>query len=224
MYWKIRDFVEQVKQTLKEEKLHANTVDGWFKKLEEKGIHYISRTEETNEKVYDELDLRLAVFIKRKRNQKWSLSAIFNEIKNEFELRAFPVEDMETTNVAQMSGADTLNTGFIKELKGAFEEVAATQLSEIKNQFDEILKKLPDSKSREEEREERFKEMVARRRVEYQLEQEALIRWSTKPEEERIKRIGWFKKGENQEERNSFIKNYINENFESRIRKELELK
>jgi hypothetical protein len=223
LYWKIRDFVEQVKQTLKEKKLHVNTVDGWFKKLEEERIHYISRTTETNEKVYDELDLQLAVFIKKKRNQKWSLNAIFNEIKNEFELRPFPVEDEETRNVAQITGLDILNATFIKELKGAFEEVAASQLSEVKSQYEVILKKLPDYKSKEEEREERFKEMVARRRVEYQLEQEALIKWSTKPEEERIKRIGWFKKGENQEERNSFINNYINEKFESRLRKELGL-
>ena len=53
MYWKISDFVEEVNLTLKEEKLHVNTVYGWFKKLEEKRIHYISRTVDTNEKVYD---------------------------------------------------------------------------------------------------------------------------------------------------------------------------
>jgi hypothetical protein len=68
LYWKISEFVEKIKQTLQEEKLHSNTVDGWFKKSEEERIHYICRTAETNEKVYDELDLQLAVFIKRKRN------------------------------------------------------------------------------------------------------------------------------------------------------------
>jgi hypothetical protein len=223
LYWKIRDFVEKVKQTIKEEKLHVNTVDGWFKKLEEERIHYISRTEETNEKVYDELDLQIAVFIKKKRNQKWSLSAIFNEIKSEFELRPFPVEDEEITNVAQINGADFINATLIKELKGAFEEVAASQLNEMKNQYEEILSKLPDLKSKEEEKEERFKEMVARRRVEYQLEKEALVMWSTKPEEERLKKVGWFKKEENQEERNRFIKDHIDKNFEVRLRNELGL-
>jgi hypothetical protein len=223
LYWKISDFVEQVKKTSKEEKLHVNTVTGWFKKLEEDGIHYVSRTEETNEKVYDELDLQLAVFIKKKRNQKWSLSAIFNAIRSEFELRPFPVEDMETTNVAHINGVEFLNPTLIKELKGAFEEVAASQLDEMKVQYDEILKKLPDSKSKEEERETRFKEMVARKRVEYQLEKEALIKWSTKPEEERIKKVGWFKKEENQEERNRFIKDYVNMNFENRLKSELGL-
>ena len=64
MYWKISDFVEEIKQTLKEEKLHVNTVYGWFKKLEGKRIHYISRTVDTNEKVYDELDLQLRFLLK----------------------------------------------------------------------------------------------------------------------------------------------------------------
>lgn len=223
MYWKISDFVEQVKKTSKEEKLHVNTVTSWFKKLEEEGIHFVSRTEETNEKVYDELDLQLAVFIKKKRNQKWSLSAIFNAIRDEFELRPFPVEDMETTNVAHINSVEFLNPTLIKELKVAFEEVAASQLGEMKIQYDEILKNLSDSKSKEEEREARFKEMVARKRVEYQLEKEALIKWSTKPEEERIKKVGWFKIEENQEERNRFIKDYVNMNFENRLKNELGL-
>ncbi|WP_394239600.1 MerR family transcriptional regulator [Niallia oryzisoli] len=223
MYWKISDFVEQVKKTSKEEKLHVNTVTSWFKKLEEEGIHFVSRTEETNEKVYDELDLQLAVFIKKKRNQKWSLSAIFNAIRDEFELRPFPVEDMETTNVAHINSVEFLNLTLIKELKVAFEEVAASQLGEMKIQYDEILKNLSDSKSKEEEREARFKEMVARKRVEYQLEKEALIKWSTKPEEERIKKVGWFKIEENQEERNRFIKDYVNMNFENRLKNELGL-
>ncbi|KAA9021557.1 MerR family transcriptional regulator [Niallia endozanthoxylica] len=223
MYWKISNFVEEIKQTLQEEKLHINTVTGWFKKLEEEEIHYISRTAETDEKVYDELDLQIAVFIKKKRNQKWSLSAIFNEIKSEFELRSFPVEDEETTNVAHIKDIDFLNSKHLKELKGAFEEVAASQLGEMKSQYEEILSKLPNPRSKEEEREERFKEMIARRRVEYQLEKEALIMWSTKPEEERLKKVGLFRKEENHEERNRFIKDHIDKNFEVRLRNELGL-
>lgn len=223
MHWKISDFVEEVKQTLGEEKLHVNTVYGWFKKLEEEEIHYISRTVDTNEKVYDELDLRIAVFIKMKRNEKWALKAIFNELQKEFELRPFPVENKETTNVVYKNKTGALNDEILKELKSSFEEVAASQLGEVQNQYEKLLKKLPDSKSREEEKEERFKEMVARRRVEYQLEKEAQMAWATKPEEERMIKVGWFKKVENEDERKLFIKEYIHNNFENRLRKELEL-
>ena len=224
LYWKISDFVEEVKQTLKEEKLHVNTVYGWFKKLEENRIHYISRTVETNEKVYDELDLRIAVFIKMKRNEKWALKAIFHEIRDEFDVRPFPDENMETTNVAYNSGTDPLNSKLLEELKSSLAEIAATQLSEVQNQYEELLKKLPNPKNREEEREDQFKEMVARRRVEYQLEREAQMIWATKPEEERMEKIGWFKKVEKHEERDLFIKEYINRHFENRLRNELGLR
>ena len=47
--------------------------------------------------------------------------------------------------------------------------------------------------------------------------------WATKPEEERMEKIGWFKKVEKQEERDLFIKEYIDNNFESRLRNELGL-
>ena len=117
MYWKISNFVGEVKQTLKEEKLHVNTVYGWFKKLEEERIHYISRTVDTNEKVYDELDLRIAVFIKMKRNEKWALKAIFHEIRDEFDVRPFPDENMENTNVVHNSETDALNSTLFEELK-----------------------------------------------------------------------------------------------------------
>ena len=223
LYWKISDFVEEIKLTLKEEKLHVNTVYGWFKKLEEERIHYISRTVDTNEKIYDELDLRIAIFIRMKRNEKWAVKAIFDEVKNEFDVRPFPVENMETTNVVHNSGTDALNSKLLEELKSSLKEIAAAQFSEVQSQYEEILKKLPDPKSREEERENRFKEMVARRRVEYQLEREAQMIWATKPEEERMEKIGWFKKVEKQEERDLFIKEYIDKNFENKLRKELGL-
>ena len=222
MFWKISDFVEEVKTTLNEEKLHVNTVYSWFKKLEEKRIHYISRTVEADEKVYDALDLRIAVFIKMKRNEKWTLNAIFDEIKNEFEVRPFPVENKETTTIVHNHGTDASNSKLFEELKRSLEEIAASQLNEVQSQYEEILNKLPESKNREKEREERFKEMVARRRVEYQLEKEAQIAWATKPEEERMVKEGWFKKAENEEERNLFIKAYVHKNFENRLRKELD--
>jgi hypothetical protein len=223
LYWKISDFVEEIKLTLKEESLHANTVYGWFKKLEKERIHYISRTVDTNEKIYDELDLRIAIFIKMKRNEKWAIKVIFDEIKNEFDVRPFPVEIIETTNVVHNSDANALNSRLLEELKSSLKEIAAAQFSEVQSQYEEILKKLPNPKNREEERENRFKEMVTRRRVEYQLEREAQMIWATKPEEERMERIGWFKKVEKQEERDLFIKEYIDKNFENKLRKELGL-
>jgi hypothetical protein len=224
LYWKISDFVDQVKQALGEDKLHSNTVDGWFKKLEDDRIHFVTRTEETNEKVYDNLDLRLAVHIKKKRNEKWSLSAIFNEIKDEFELRPFPAESQGSTSAPQVIDLENLKSRLIDELRGSFEEVAASQLIEIKQHYESLLKQLPRPKTLEEEKEERFQEMIARRRVESQLEEEALNMWSTKPEEERFKKLGWFRKEEDFAAREFFVKGYVNERFADRLRAELGLR
>lgn len=221
LHWKISDFVEEVKQTLQEDKLHINTADGWFKKLEEEQIHYINRTEETNEKVYDELDLQIAIFIKEKRNEKWSLGAIFNEIKKEFELRPFPVDNRETINTPQVVDIESLKVKLLEELKSSFEEIAAAQSIELKQHYESLFKQLPKPKSIEEEKEERFQELVVRRRVEAQLEEAALNIWSTKPEKERFKKVGWFRKEEDLIARDHFIRNYINNHFEDKLRTEL---
>ncbi|MBT2687780.1 MerR family transcriptional regulator [Bacillus sp. ISL-47] len=223
MYWKISDFVEEIKYVLQEKRLHINTVDGWFKKLEEEQIHYVSRTEDSNEKVYESLDLELAIFIKRKRNEKWSLSAIFNEIKNEFELRPFPAQFKESTNVPQIVDIDTLKAKLIEEFKGTFEEVAAAQSEEIKRHYESLLKQLPKPKSPEEEKEEMFQEMVVKRRVESHLEEEALKMWATKPEEGRFRKTGWFRKEEDLRARDRFVKEYIDKNFADTLRGELGL-
>lgn len=223
MYWKISDFVEEIKRLLQENKLHINTVDGWFKKLEEERIHYVSRTEDSNEKVYDGLDLELAIFIKKKRNEKWSLRAIFDEIKNEFQLRPFPIDSKESTSVSGIVDIDTLKAKLIEELKVTFEEAAAAQSEEIKYHYESLLKQLPKPKSSEEEKEERFQEMVVKRRVESNLEEEALKIWATRPEEERVRRTGWFRKEEDLRARDRFVKGYIDKHFAGTLREELGL-
>ena len=144
LYWKISDFVEEIKLTLKEENLHVNTVYGWFKRLEKERIHYISRTVDTNEKIYDELDLRIAIFIKMKRNEKWAIKVIFEEVKNEFDVRPFPVENMEITNVVHNGDTNALNSRLLEELKSSLKEIAVAQFSEVQSQYEEIIKKLPD--------------------------------------------------------------------------------
>ncbi|GLO68462.1 hypothetical protein [Oceanobacillus kimchii] len=69
-FWKIGDFAKKLNK-------HTNTIDGWFRNLEsERSLHYIMRV--NGEKVYDELDFKIASFIIEQRNNKWSLNAIFD--------------------------------------------------------------------------------------------------------------------------------------------------
>lgn len=61
-YCKISAFSKQIGK-------HNNTIDEWFRELEgECKLHYISRVNE--EKVYDELDLSIAKFIVKRRENK----------------------------------------------------------------------------------------------------------------------------------------------------------
>lgn len=202
-FWKITDFSKQIGK-------HQNTVDGWFKQLEEKRLHYVNRI--SNEKVYDELDLQIALHIKDKREQKWALEAIFDELSNHFDLRPLPPE-METTNSLQVTNMETIKRLFSEEVRRATEEIAAVQTAEI-------IRALPKPKSREEERQERFEELMTRYKVEKRLREEALHLWSTKPENERMRKVGWFRKEENRDKRDQFVRDYIDEHFVGALRKE----
>ena len=93
--WQISDFTDEIQKRYEEEtaikeSIHYNTVDKWFKELEKKGIHYIQRTADKNKKVYDELDIAIAIFIMKKRAERWSLDAIFNILSANLEVRPFP--------------------------------------------------------------------------------------------------------------------------------------
>lgn len=90
-FFQIGELAEQIGK-------HQNTVDGWFKKLEEQEIHYISRNNQ-DQKVYDTSDLQIASFILERREKRYSLDAIFDELKEKFELRPFPLEENPSTEL-----------------------------------------------------------------------------------------------------------------------------
>ena len=79
-----------------------------------------------------------------KRNEKWAIKVISEEVKNEFDVRPFPVENMEMTNVVHNSDTNALNSRLLEELKSSLKEIAVAQFSEVQSQYEEIIKKLPD--------------------------------------------------------------------------------
>jgi hypothetical protein len=218
-YWRISDFADKIRDSLNSDKIHMNTVDGWFKNLESRRIHYVNRTLDTNEKVYDELDLRIAVYIKKRREEKWSLSAIFDDLENHFELRPFPLN--EVGGLAQSLDVENLKAEIKQSLKETLEQMATAKIEELKGHYEEVIKQLPKPPSIEEQKEQRFKEMVLRRRVENSLEEEALKAWSAKPQEERTKKVGLFRKEEDYNRRSQFVKEYVNARFEEKLKHEL---
>ena len=90
-------------------------------------------------------------------------------------------------------------------------------------QLEALGKQLPQPKEPEEERHERMTDMITRRRVEGQLRMEALQMWSRKPTDERMIRVGWFRKEEDINKRDIFIEAYTLKHIEARVKKEYDL-
>lgn len=197
--------------------------------MEEKKIHWVNRSE-YGEKIYSKLDMKIAQYIKEKREQKWALDPIFRELPNHFELRSVPEE---TTSESQMLDLKAIRNEMesvfanqianqISEIEKSIQESAAAQMDEMKKYYESMVKQLPQPKSVQEERQERVTEVVTRRRIERQLEKEALNMWSTIPKNERMVRVGLFLK-EDRDKRDQFVKDYIDEHYESRLNKEFDL-
>jgi len=229
--WKISDFTEQVQKAVNDAKLNRKTISTWFNKLENEHIHYIKRIDETGEKIYEELDLEIAIYIKERRNEKAPLKIIFSEIKERFDVRPVPHEEKQTSNhdlflqvsenLLQQLDLKGMKKEIIQEIKAAYEEVAAAQLAHIVQSYESIIEQLPEQEDYEKERERRFQEMVLKRRVEYQLEKEAILLWTSQPESERYRRVGWFRKEEDTLKRDLFVKEYVTSNFAERLKREL---
>lgn len=208
-YWKISDFSKQLGK-------HNNTIDGWFRELElERKLHYVSRVDD--EKVYDDLDLQIAKFIVERRNSKWSLNAIFDDLPNHFELRPFPKEFEDKSKSTQVVDVDKMRAALKSEMKEIFNELSAEQMKEQKEEMKNLLP------SREQERLDRVNAIMAERKISRTLEDEALALWDEKPEEEKMIKVGWFRKEEDRDKRDSFVKKYVDEHFEENLKKEFDI-
>ncbi|MEC0078518.1 hypothetical protein P4H62_00625, partial [Paenibacillus alvei] len=74
-----------------------------------------------------------------------------------------------------------------------------------------------------EQRAERVTEHLTRRRIERRLEREALELWAAKPESERMRRTGLFRREEDAAARDRFVRDYVDEHYEKRLRQEFGL-
>ncbi|MFD1676290.1 MerR family transcriptional regulator [Alicyclobacillus fodiniaquatilis] len=204
-FYQISDFAKEIGK-------HVNTVDNWFKALEERRLHYVNRV--AGAKVYDELDLEIARFILDKRENKWLLEGIFSILEETFELRPFPPD--ETTSVPQVVDMEII----MREIRSAAQQIAAAQVEEVRQQYAELVKQLPKPIDPAEEKQKRLDDMITQRRVITQLEDEALNMWSTIPKEERMKSVGLFRKQEDIDKRDKFVRAYVNEHLEERMKLE----
>lgn len=69
-------------------------------------------------------------------------------------------------------------------------------------------------------RSERLNERITERRIERQLEREALDLWAAKPKAERMRKVGLFRKEEDTIARDQFVRDYVDEHYENRVKGE----
>ncbi|MDZ4421946.1 MerR family transcriptional regulator [Bacillus cereus] len=208
--WRITEFSKLVGR-------HHNTVYNWFNILEEKGLHGTLRTNNTNEKLYNTLDLDIALFIKLKRDEKWSLDAIIELLPHQFELRPVSPGNQTsevTTQLNMQEAAATIEKIVEQKIQMHLQNIEL----EYQGKFEEAIRAvLPEpedpEKLKERQRQERLDNIIIQHRARTELRKQAENEWNTQPEETRIKKVGWFKKEEDLARKQLFIENYIDENM-----------
>ncbi|PHG59734.1 terminase gpP N-terminus-related DNA-binding protein [Bacillus toyonensis] len=219
--WRITEFSKLVGR-------HHNTVYNWFNTLEEKGLHGTLRTNNTNEKLYSSLDLDIALFIKQKRDEKWSLDAIIELLPHQFELRPVSPENQVSelsTQFNMQEAAATIEKIVEKKLQMHLQSIELEYREKFEDAIRAALPKPEDPVMlRERQRQERLDNIIIQHRARTELRKRAEKEWNTQPEETRIKKVGWFKKEENLVKKQIFIENYLDANMikymESMIKEE----
>ncbi|REE54711.1 MerR-like DNA binding protein [Paenibacillus taihuensis] len=124
-------------------------------------------------------------------------------ISSNHELRREVLEARYEASAATNQLSQQMTTGhdeLRRELTEGHKQIAATVAANIS-----------------EERSRQTAERLAEKRIERQLRAEASKAWSAKPDPERMKKVGMFKKEENVQAREDFIRNYVDDRIEQRI-------
>lgn len=132
-------------------------------------------------------------------------------------LNQFSEEQEVGTFVNRSLDAETIRATVLSEMNRTFEELASSKLDEKLAGFQKLFP------SKEQQRQDRFDQIMAERKVNKLLEEEALSLWSEKPLSERFHKVGWFRKEEDLGKRDQFVKSYVDEHFEERLREEFDL-
>ncbi|SGI74407.1 Uncharacterised protein [Mycobacterium tuberculosis] len=203
--WQLTEFAKEVGP-------HYTTINNWFKSLEQQRIHYVNRLK-NDQRIYDELDLKIGQFITEKKSKGWALDGIFNELKDNppFLLRPFPEEFKD-------SGELSLETALADVKRGLQQEFERLLAEHSKNQT-ALLQEVNES-NKAVTRQQRITDMITHNRIRSELEIEALDEWSKQPATVRLIKTGIFRKEEDTTKKEKFIIQYVKDNYEDRLKKQ----
>lgn len=217
--WQITEFATIVSKHLQEKfddesySVHYNTIDKWFKALEDRRIHYINRTVgEKGEKIYDNLDLQIAKFIaEARKDNRYRLDVIYEQVARKFDVRPFPADfgDKYKPTIDE----ELLKNRILEHLTEKITNELIMHEKRIQLNMEELVQKrvkslLPPPVDPEEERAKRLDEAFTRHRLEMKCEDAAIEEWNKLPEQERTKKAGLFRREENLLKREQFIREY----------------
>lgn len=182
--------------------------------LEQNGLEVYRNTR--NHREYTQQDvkiLRTMQYLNREKSMPLEEAASF-VMSSDTDIDAILAQkstQMVATNDANISvlKQESDNTSRLLEQKAMLEM--------IEKRMDIFQKMLP---SPEQQKLDRFNMLIAERKVIRKLEKEALNLWCDKPLEKRLIKVGWFRKIEDIDGRNHFVKEYVDEHFENCMKKE----
>lgn len=199
----------------------TDTLRSWSLKLESYGIAF--ERNDRKQRIYHEKDIRVLENMKELMALQQPLDDVAKTIANKIKKGLYIKPEVENNAEIPLSVIDennTPNTLTIENMKEMMRQVASAA---VEAKFQSMQNQLLPSP--EEERRKRFDEMMLHRRIERRLQERARQEWDKLPVSERIIKTGLFglKRTENAQEMVRFINNYVNENYENELKKELDI-
>jgi DNA-binding transcriptional MerR regulator len=198
----------------------AGTIRQWEKTVE--GILNIPR-DDKGSRYYTDFEINTLNNIKAMRDKGLSFEVIKDVLNHSEANLNVPIPSVpvmsQSEAIQTIQNLQTTIQTLAQRMESIIEESVRKEVSKISEGFVEgMTRLLPPPKDPHSERQERLTEVITRRRIETQLENEAIDLWSKLPDAERMKKIGVFRKEENRDKRDQFVKNYINLHFEVKLR------
>lgn len=206
-FWQIGKFSKELGR-------HISTITDWFNLLEERGVHYVSRSENDQRRIFTELDLNIGLYMVKKRNEGWAIDPIIEMIRDgAIETRPFPEDFKAGDSTIALEMTDQFKDMILESVKSMMEEQIQSHVQQLQENNRTLLIA---------QRQQEVTNELTKNRIRSQLRITALKEWSKLPAAERLIKVGLFTKQEDSVKREIFIEEYVLKHYEERLKAEYE--
>lgn len=190
---------------------HSNTIAKWCDTIEGSGVHQFERI--NGERVFNEQDQTIAEYINEKRDDKWPMQQIIQQMKIDLMLH---VEHMDRTiQESTTPDADVIKQQIIEAMQQAIDRAVEIQVKQVKEHYERMIAALPKPPDEAEQQMAIVSAIIRKEQMEQELIQEAIAKWQEHPE--RKKRAFLWIWREDHEKRDKYIKEYVKQNIIHKI-------